>query len=91
MANPVLTGTTNKTTFLPGETITGTWQAADADNSTMTLRVEGHDDQGNPGTWDVSLTRIDNFTADRVYLVEPDVDLSFNQAARTFSGTMPTA
>lgn len=91
MANPTLTGTTNKTDFAPGDTITGTWLAADPDNSSMTLRVQGHDDQGNLGQWDVTLRRIDNFTVERVYLVEPNVDLTFNQDARTFSGAMPTA
>jgi hypothetical protein len=91
MANPVLTGTTNKTTYAPGEAITGTWQATDADNANLTVRVEGTDSQGFAALIDVTVTRLDPFTVSRVYIVETGTDLSFNQSARTFSGTVPTA
>jgi len=91
MANPVVTGTTNKTTYAPGESITGTWQATDPDNATLTVRVEGSDSQGFPAVVDLTVTRLDPFTVSRVYIVETGTDLSFNQATRTFSGTVPTA
>ena len=91
MANPSLSGTTNKASYSPGEAITGTWQSVDADNATLNVRVEGTDSQGNPALVDLSVTRLDPFTVSRVYIVETGTDLTFNQSARTFAGTVPTA
>jgi hypothetical protein len=91
MANPVLTPTTNKTTYAPGESITGTWTVVDADNATMTLRLQGADLSGLPIEVDVTINRSDPFTMERIFFVEENVDLTFNNTNRTFSGTVPSA
>lgn len=91
MATPTLASNTNKTVYAPGEAITGTWLATDADNATLTIRVEGTDSQGFAAVSDTTITRLDPFTVSRVYIVETNADLTFNQVNRTFSGTVPTA
>lgn len=91
MATPVLTATTNKASYAPGEAITGTWLSTDADNASLTVRVEGTDSQGFAAVVDTTVTRVDPFTVSRVYIVETGTDLTFNQGNRTFAGTVPTA
>lgn len=91
MANPVLTGTTNKQAYAPGEAISGTWTAVDADNATLTVRGEGVDLQGNPGSFEVTVQRVDGFNMQRVFIKETGTDLVLNQGARTFSGVVPSA
>lgn len=91
MATPVLTATTNKGSYLPGEGITGTWVSTDADNSTEVLRLEGQDAQGNDVSVDLTINRNDPFTMTKISWVRTGVELTFNNTARTFSGTVPTA
>lgn len=91
MANPVLTATTNKGSYLPGEGITGTWVSTDADNSTETLRLEGEDSQGNDVSVDLVINRIDTFTMTKISWVRTGAELTFNNTARTFAGSVPTA
>lgn len=91
MAVPVINPTTNKSVYAPGEAISGTWTIVDADNATFTLRLEGTDGQNNPVSVDVVLTRTDTFTMQRVYFVEANLDVTFNNTNRTFVGTVPSA
>ena len=91
MASPTLDVTLNAGQFLPGATVTATWVATDADNSTEVLRLEGTDSTGNPVTVDMTLTRTDTFTMNRVYWPRTNTNLTINQGARTATGTMPSA
>lgn len=95
MSAPVLTPTTNKSQYAPGEAITASWVATDPDNANLTVEFAGHDSQGNAVVVNAAITRIDNFTMDTVKILDTGGatvgTLTINQAARTAAGTVPTA
>lgn len=91
MAAPQLTVTTNKTAYAPGEAITGGWVSVDPDNASLTVEAKGTDSQGNEVTVNTVITRVDPFTMTSLRIVETNTVIPFNNTARTFAGTIPTA
>jgi len=96
MSSPVLTPTTNKSQYAPGEAITASWVATDPDNANLTVEFAGHDSQGNAVVVNAAITRIDNFTMDTVKILDAPGgavlgSMTVNNAARTASGVVPTA
>lgn len=90
MAAPVVTVTPNKTTsYLPGESITTTVTAVDADNASETLITEGVDSQNNAVQVTTTIARADTFTISRQYWQRTGVDLTVT--GMTTSGTVPSA
>lgn len=92
MSAPVLTPTVNGSgPFAPGATITGSWTVTDADNSTETISFKGVDSQGNEVTGSVMIARQDTFTMTEVKWERTGATLVFDNATRTFTGTVPSA
>jgi len=91
MATPTLSADVDKASYLPGETITATWESTDADNSSEELVFQGHDSQGLAVEFRLQVNRLDPFTMTRVFWARTNTNLTINAAARTATGTVPSA
>lgn len=75
--------------FAPGSTVTFTWTVTDPDNRTISGHWSGTDQQGNEVSGDITLSVADQFTMNSFTL--GGVNLTINNAARTATGTVPSA